>query len=220
MIEIACFSLEAARIAQAAGADRIEFCVDKSLGGITPSQQAIEAARKAIEIPLFVMIRPRGGNFTYNEAEFAQMQADIMFCKECGIDGFVFGILQEDNTLNIAQNTCLVQLANPLPCTFHRAFDGIKDKSLALTQVIDCGFQRILTSGGEGNAKDFLPQLAQLMQQAQNRIIIMPGGGIRSHDIATIHTAIQANEYHSAAIETGDLPNEMEIRRLVGFFTQ
>ena len=131
-IEIACFSLEAALIAQAAGASRIEFCIDKSQGGISPDFALMQAVRAAIHIPLYMMIRPRGGYFVYNNAEFQQMKEMILWAKEMGINGFVFGILNNDNTLNVAQNQTLVQLAAPLPCTFHRAFDGILDKKNSL----------------------------------------------------------------------------------------
>lgn len=215
IIEIACFSLEAALIAQAAGASRIEFCIDKPQGGISPDFDLIKAARKAIQIPLYIMIRPRGGNFVYNNAEFQQMKETILGAKEMGIDGFVFGILTNDNTLHIAQNQALVQLAAPLPCTFHRAFDGILNKKTALSQVIDCGFKNLLTAGGEGNAISFLPQLAELVQQAENKLVVMPGGGIRSSNIAQIQAETKAKAIHSAGIITGDLPDAAEIKQLI-----
>ena len=214
-LEIACFSLEAARIAQAAGASRIEFCAGKSLGGITPPFDLIAAARAEISLPLYVMIRPRGGDFVYNEAELAEMKQAILFCEEIGIEGFVFGILSENKTINIVGNQALVRLAAPLPCTFHRAFDAVLDKKTALEQLIHCGFQCLLTSGGEGNAEDFLPQLAALIQQAQQRIVVMPGGGIRSHNIAHIQQVTQASMFHSAGILQGELPDEGEIRRAI-----
>lgn len=215
LIEIACFSIEAAEIAQNAGATRIEFCVDKSVGGITPPYELLREARKRIQIPLFVMIRPRAGNFLYNDIEFAEMQNAISFCKEIGIDGVVWGILKEDRTINIVQNQQLIALASPLSCTFHRAFDEIPNKSEALEQLIQMGFQNVLTSGGEGNAVDFLVELKNLVQQAVNRICIMAGGGIRSHNISHIYQQTKVIALHSAAILTGDLPDAVEIRKLI-----
>ncbi len=215
IIEIACFSLEAALIAQAAGANRIEFCIDKSQGGISPSFALMQAVRAAIHIPLYMMIRPRGGDFVYNTTELVQMSAMIVWAKELGINGFVFGILNSDNTINLAENQALVQLAAPLPCTFHRAFDGILDKKIALNQLIDMGFQCLLTAGGEGNALYFLPELSALIKQAQNKIGVMPGGGIRSSNLAQIQAATNAEAYHSAGIITGDLPDAAEIKQLI-----
>lgn len=214
-IEIACFSLEAALIAQAAGASRIEFCIDKSQGGISPDFALMKAVRAVIHIPLYMMIRPRGGNFVYNKMEFEQMKKMILWAKELGINGFVFGILNSDNTLNVAENQALVQLAAPLPCTFHRAFDGILDKKTALNQLIDCGFQCLLTAGGEGNAISFLPELSALIKQAENQLIVMPGGGIRSSNIAQIQAKTNAKAIHSAGIICGDLPDEAEIKQLI-----
>jgi len=215
LIEIACFRVEAAQIAQAAGANRVELCVDKSIGGITPPLEMLRIARNLIHIPLFVMIRPRAGNFLYNEEELRQMENTILFCKEIGIDGCVFGMLNEDKTLNIKQNERLIRIAAPLSCTFHRAFDEIPNKSEALEQLIELGFQNILTSAGEGNVVEFLPELADLVRQATNRICIMAGGGIRSGNIVHIYAQTKVNALHSAAILAGDLPDAVEIQKLI-----
>ena len=126
-IEIACFNLESALIAQKAGADRVELCADMLVGGTTPIIETIQQARKHLTIDLYVMIRTRGGNFVYSGAEFEQMKSEIEAIKKLGVNGFVFGILKDDNTINIEQNKVLVELANPFPCTFHRAFDAISD---------------------------------------------------------------------------------------------
>jgi copper homeostasis protein len=217
LIEIACFSLEAAEIAQAAGANRIELCVDKSVGGITPPYEMLQAARKLIHIPLFIMIRPREGNFIYSEQELKEMENAVLFCKKIGIDGLVFGILKEDKTLNIKENERLLRLASPLPCTFHRAFDEIPNKSEAVEQLINLDFQNLLTSGGEGNAMDFLAELKNLVQQAANKICIMAGGGIRSNNISHIYEETKVKALHSAALLTEDLPDAAEIQKLIAF---
>ena len=124
-IEIACFNLESAVIAQKAGADRVELCADMSVGGITPTIEIIQQVREHLTIDLYVMIRPRGGNFVYSEAEFEQMKSEIETIKKLDVNGFVFGILKDDNTINIEQNKVLVELVKPFSCTFHRAFDEV-----------------------------------------------------------------------------------------------
>ncbi|HEY0092421.1 MAG TPA: copper homeostasis protein CutC, partial [Flavobacterium sp.] len=175
-IEIACFNLESALIADRVGADRIELCKKYSEGGTTPNLKMAIEARSKIKAPLFVMIRPRGGNFTYSEDEFTEMKISITELKN-SVDGFVFGILNEDLTINILQNTELVKLANPLPCTFHRAFDKVHDTSKSLEEIIECGFKTILTSGTMPNVMEGKTELRSLVEKAGSRITIMPGGG-------------------------------------------
>lgn len=202
-IEIASFNVQSAIIAQKNGADRVELCADMDLGGTTPRYEDIDEVRHAITIDLNVMIRPRGGDFVYSEAEFEQMRQVIINLKESGVDGFVFGILKEDNTLNIEQNTGLVALAHPLPCTFHRAFDEVKDMKKSLEDVIGCGFKTILTSGCEPTVNEGLANLQQLVDWANNRIIIMPGGGLRSTNILKVLGETGAKYFHSSAITNG-----------------
>jgi copper homeostasis protein len=146
-LEIACFNLESALIAQKSGADRIELCANMSVGGTTPSIEIIEQTKQNLTIDLYVMIRPRGGNFIYSNEEFQQMKDSILQIKKIGVNGFVFGILNEDETINIEQNTELINLAKPFSCTFHRAFDEVENYKTALEDVISCGFSTILTSG-------------------------------------------------------------------------
>lgn len=214
-IEIACFNLESALIAQKAGADRVELCADMSVGGTTPTIEMIQRARKNLSIDLYVMIRPRGGNFAYSEAEFEQMKSEIETIKRLGVNGFVFGILKEDNTINIEQNKALVELAKPLLCTFHRAFDEVLDYKQALEDVISCGFSTILTSGTFPNVMEGKEVLKQLVIQANNRIEIMPGGGLRSTNISELKKMVNANWYHSSAITDGsEIANPEEIIQL------
>ena len=202
-IEIACFNLESALIAENAGADRVELCADMSVGGTTPIIETIQQARKHLTIDLYVMIRPRGGNFVCSEAEFEQMKLEIETIKKLGVNGFVFGILNKDKTINIEQNKALVEFAAPFSCTFHRAFDAVLDYEQALKDVISCGFSTILTSGTVPNVMEGKEVLKQLVIQANNRIEIMPGGGLRSTNVLELNEMVNTNWYHSSAITDG-----------------
>lgn len=214
-IEIACFNLQSALIAQKAGADRVELCADMTFGGTTPLIETIQQAREHLTIDINVMIRSRGGNFVYSDSEFEQMKSEIETIKKLGVNGFVFGILKEDNTINIQQNKALVELAKPLPCTFHRAFDQVSNYEKALEEVISCGFSTILTSGTFPNVMEGKEVLKQLIIQAKNRIEIMPGGGLRSTNISELDEMVNANWYHSSAITDGsETANQEEIIKL------
>ena len=202
-IEIACFNLDSAIIAQNTGADRVELCADMLVGGTTPTIEIIKQAREHLNIDLYIMIRPRGGNFVYSDSEFEQMKSEIEAIKKLGVNGFVFGILKDDNTINIEQNLELVELAKSFPCTFHRAFDEILDYEKALENVISCGFSTILTSGTFPNVMEGKEVLKQLVKQANNRIEIMPGGGLRSTNISELDEMVNTNWYHSSAITDG-----------------
>lgn len=214
-IEIACFNLESVLIAQKAGADRVELCADMSVGGATPTIEMLQQARKNLSIDLYVMIRSRGGNFVYSEAEFKQMKSEIEIIKKLGVNGFVFGILKDDKTINLEQNKVLVELAKPFSCTFHRAFDEVLDYEKALEDVISCGFSTILTSGTFPNVMEGKEVLKQLVIQANNRIEIMPGGGLRSTNISELNETVKANWYHSSSITDGsEIANPEEIVQL------
>jgi len=213
-LEIACFNLESALIAQNGGADRVELCDDFSSGGITPNYGTFETARKLISIDLFVMIRPRGGNFIYSDEEFEQMKKDILHFKSMNANGFVFGILNEDGSINANQNNELVELAKPLPCSFHRAFDVSKDLVKNLEAVIECGFKTVLTSGQTKSAIEGIEQLEQLVKHSKNRIVIMPGGGVRSSNIEFIKEKVPTSYYHSSAIVKNDVADLEEVKLL------
>lgn len=214
-LEIACFNLESALVAQKSGADRIELCDGFDAGGTTPSIENTIAARGNSDIDLYVMIRPRGGDFVYTESEFEQMKREVVGFKELNVDGFVFGILNQDNSINTDWNSELVTLANPLPCTFHRAFDKVTNAFQSLEEIIDCGFQTVLTSGQTSNVVDGVDRLAELVAKANNRIVIMPGGGLRSSNIAFIQQKTKANWFHSSAITGGNqIANPEEIDAL------
>jgi copper homeostasis protein len=214
-IEIACFNLESAILAQKAGADRVELCANISVGGTTPIIEMIQQAREHLTIDLYIMIRPRGGNFCYSDSEFNQMKSDIETIKKLGVNGFVFGILNEDYTINIEQNKTLVAEAYPFPCTFHRAFDAVSNYEQALEAVISCGFSTILTSGTFPNVMEGKEVLKKLVIHAKNRIEIMPGGGLRSTNILELNQIVGANWYHSSAITDGsEIANPNEIIQL------
>nr|WP_315209014.1 copper homeostasis protein CutC [uncultured Flavobacterium sp.] len=214
-LEIACFNLESAIIAQDNGANRVELCANMKEGGTTPNFELTKIVRDKVTIDLNVMIRPRSGNFVYSDFEFEQMKSEISAFKKLEVDGFVFGILNEDGSLNELQNAELVALANPLPCTFHRAFDGVKNKFQALESLIECGFKTILTSGAETNVVDGIDVLAALVEKANNRITIMPGGGLRSTNIGLLKEKTKAVFYHSSAItDSGEIANQQEIQSI------
>jgi copper homeostasis protein len=214
-LEIACFNLQSALIAEANGADRIEFCDRMNEGGTTPDFEITKIAKEKLSIPLYVMIRPRGGDFVYADVEFNQMKAEILQFKKLEIDGFVFGVLKKDATIDKEKNAALVALANPIPCTFHRAFDVTLAVFQSLEEAIDCGFKTILTSGQEATVVDGMNTLVQLVEKANNRIIIMPGGGLRSSNIKSLKEKTKAVFYHSSAIiDTSETANGDEVKLL------
>lgn len=215
-LEIACFNLESALIAQQGGADRIELCDDFYCGGITPNYVTLETARKLISIDLFAMIRPRGGNFIYSDEEFEQMKKDILHFKKMNVNGFVFGILNEDGSINKIQNNELVELAKPFPCSFHRAFDVSRDLTKNLEDVIECGFKTILTSGQTKSALEGVEQLMKLVEHAKGRIVIMPGGGVRSSNLEMLISKVRSSYFHSSAIVKNDIADLGEVKLLKG----
>ncbi|MDQ1162813.1 copper homeostasis protein [Chryseobacterium sp. SORGH_AS 447] len=202
-IEIACFNPESAITAFENGADRIELCDGLSEGGTTPDFETVKQLHERITIPMFVMIRPRGGDFTYSNEEFEKMKSDLIQLKSLNVDGFVFGILDENDEVNVEQNRELVKLAEPYPCTFHRAFDRAKDLETSLEKVIDCGFKTILTSGQEANVSEGKENLKKLVELSASRIEILVGGGLRSSNIEEIRQYTKAQYFHSSAITDG-----------------
>ena len=214
-LEIACFNLESALIAAKSNADRIELCADASAGGITPPFEEIEMLRKNTDKEIMVMIRPRGGDFCYSDEEFNQMKTEIETIKNFGIDGFVFGILTDDNEIDFDRNKELVELAKPFPCTFHRAFDRTVDEYDSLELVIKLGFKTILTSGLDSDVNYGKLTLKSLVKKAADQITIMPGGGLRSTNIEEINATTNANYFHSSAmIDDSGITNLEEINRL------
>ena len=198
-LEVIGFNIESCILAQAAGANRIELCDNPGEGGTTPSYGFIKAAREKLHIDLYPIIRPRGGDFFYSDAEFEVMKTDVQICKELGCDGVVIGILNSDGTVDKQRCKELVALAYPLGVTFHRAFDRVQNASQALEDIVEIGCERILTSGLVPNALDGAETIAALIKQADERIIIMPGSGVRSDNIIELAKKTSAIEFHTSA---------------------
>ncbi len=197
VLEVTVESLDTALAAERGGADRIELCSDLIHGGITPPEAAMRKLHEEIEIPLFLIIRPRAGGFVYSERELATMKRDISAARDLGLDGVVLGILRADHSVDLERTAELVQWARPLEVTFHRAFDNSGDLFVALEDVIRTGATRILTAGGTASAAKGVENIRRLVQQAADRIVVMPGGGLDAANIASVVTATGAKELHS-----------------------
>jgi len=198
-LEIISFNIESCLLAQQAGANRIELCDNFSEGGTTPSYAFIKSAREKLSIELYVMIRPRGGDFLYTDDEFAIMRDDIEMCKKSGCDGVVLGLLTQDGNVDKERCKKLVDYAYPLGVTFHRAFDRTKDPFQSMEDIIEIGCERILTSGQQTKAIDGIEIIKRLILQACDRIIIMPGSGVNSKNIISLAESTGAVEFHSSA---------------------
>ena len=198
-LEIIGFNIESCLIAQAAGANRIELCDNPGDGGTTASYGFIKSARKALQIDLYPIIRPRGGDFLYSDDEFKMMQTDVQLCKETGCDGVVIGMLNKDGSIDKKRCSKLVSLAYPLGVTFHRAFERCSNPFEALEDIIEMGCERILTSGQQPTAPEGAGLINELIRQADERIIIMPGSAVRSRNIIEIAQQTGAVEFHSSA---------------------
>lgn len=198
-LELIGFTLEGCQLAQALGANRIELCDNPVEGGTTPSYGFIKAARSLLNIELYPIIRPRGGDFLYNDAEFEIMKSDVQLCKKLGCDGIVIGLLHSEGTIDKEKTQVLVELAYPMGVTFHRAFDRVADPNKSLEDIIDLGCERILTSGLQATAAAGIQLIESLIKQADNRIIIMPGSGVRADNIIEIANKTGAKEFHSSA---------------------
>lgn len=198
LLEICANSIQSAKNAQEAGAHRIELCQELSVGGLTPSYGLLKLVKDKLNISTHVLIRPRSGDFYYNDEEFDQMKKDIEVCKELEFDGIVSGILKADSTIDIERTKVLIDLVRPLSFTFHRAFDEVKKPEVALQQLIELGVERILTSGQNPKAVDGIRLLRQLNTLANGQIIIMPGSGINA-DNAGVFKASGFTEIHASA---------------------
>ena len=220
-IEISVDSLAKALAAERAGAHRIELCSDLSQGGLTPEAQLLRSVRQKVRIPIFAMIRPRGGDFAYSDIEYAGMEREMETARGMRVDGLVFGILQRDGQVDVRRTQRLVELARPLPVTFHRAIDVSADIHKALQHVIQTGAVRVLTSGGAATAPEGAACLAKLVKAASGRIVVMPGCGITASNVRQIVKSTGAHEFHAglSSVIQGDDPGELhfasEVRRLV-----
>ena len=204
-IEVCVDSVESALGAQAGGADRVELCDNLLEGGTTPSAGAIAIARANLSIKLQVIIRPRGGDFCYSDIEFDIMRHDVAVARELGADGVVIGILTPDGDVDKARTAELIALARPMSVTFHRAFDMTRDPYAALEDLVALGVDRILTSGQEPSVIEGLDLIAELVQRAGGRVIIMPGGGTE-RNVAKVVARSGVREVHVIGPMTVDSP--------------
>jgi copper homeostasis protein len=222
-LEICVDSVESAIAAASGGAERIELCSALSEGGITPSAGLISLVRAAVNIQLFIIVRPRGGNFVYSDHELDVMRKDIIEAKTRGVDGVVLGVLNSDDTVDTARTKELIALARPLQVTFHRAFDVCVDMNRALEDVIDSGADRLLTSGGKTDAVKGVNTIAALQQRAGNRIRIMAGGGIRIKNVRDVALRTGIREVHtslSTQVRSTAYDGGAEVNALHGSFTR
>jgi len=196
LVEACVETVDGARTAEAAGAGRIELCAGLIEGGTTPSAGAIAHARERIAIPLFVIVRPRGGDFVYSDDDLAVMRRDIASAASAGADGVVIGVLTCAGQVDGAIVRELVDLARPMHVTFHRAFDLTRDFADSLETLVDAGVDRVLTSGGAPTAAEGMATLASLVRQAGDRIVVMAGGGITESSAARIVRETGVHEIH------------------------
>lgn len=199
VLEIACDGVGSALAAQAGGADRVELFADLASGGLTPSHGTLAVARERVQLPLFVLIRPRAGDFRYGDWEAQVMREDILHCRTLGVDGVVLGALTADGDVDVPLCQRLVEAAGGMQVTFHRAFDAARDLSRALEDVIALGCSRVLSSGGEASAEQGADALAATVQQADGRIAVMAGAGITADRIAAIALRTGCRELHASA---------------------
>jgi copper homeostasis protein len=197
LLEISVESVEAAIAAERGGAHRIEICSNAREGGTTPRPELLRAARERVCIPILSMVRPRGGDFFYNEAEFEAMQREVDAAKKSGMDGIVLGLLDAEGQVDVERTKQLVEQARPLPVTFHRAFDECADLGGALVDVIETGATRLLTSGGKRTAPEALDLLGELVRIAGDQLIVMPGSGIHAGNVREVVKKTEAREYHA-----------------------
>ena len=198
IIEIATTDLETTRSAVEGGADRIELCAALSEGGTTPSMGTIRQCRELFSVALFPIIRPRAGDFLYTADEFEAMCSDVKACKEFGCDGVVIGMLNSHGEIDKKRTAYLIELAYPLGVTFHRAFDRCADPFKAMEELIEMGCERILTSGQQPTAPEGVALIASLNENANGRIVIMPGSGVRVDNIRQLAKQTGCTEFHSS----------------------
>ncbi|MFD2037266.1 copper homeostasis protein CutC [Belliella marina] len=198
LLEAPVFTIEAALKAAEFGVDRIELCSDFAEGGETPSVGALVFLKERLNIPIYVMVRPRGGDFVYTSDEIEVMKKDIQILDSFGADGFVFGVLDSTGEVDAGKCKELIDAAKGKPCTFHRAFDICANPNQALETIIECGFRRLLTSGTCNTLSEGLPIVKGLLNQAKDRIIIMPGGGLQPQHIGSLKESPYLTEVHGS----------------------
>lgn len=199
VLEVPAFDISSCLIAQQSGANRIELCANPLEGGTTCSYGFISTARTVLQIELFAIIRSRGGDFLYDDNEYSIMKKDIQLCKDLGCEGVVIGMLNRDGSIDKKRVAGLVKTAYPMSVSFHRAFDRAANPFETMEDIIDTGCERILTSGQRPTAVDGAGLIQQLVRQADQRIIVMPGSGVNSDNIDKLARQTGAVEFHSSA---------------------
>ena len=202
LLEICCGGIDDAIQAEHGGADRVELCSALFLGGLTPSMGTIQEAKKRLRIPVMVMVRPRSGGFCYSEAEMSSMERDAKAGVEAGAGGIVFGILLENGKIDVARSKRLLRHIGDRQSVFHRAFDVTPDPFRALEQLIDLGVTRILTSGQKNSAPEGAELIWRLIERADGRIEILPGGGIQPFQVKSVVTHTGCSQVHMTAWQT------------------
>jgi len=237
ILEVCAFNIQSGIIAERVGARRVELCDNPVEGGTTPSFGAIKQTRESISIALYPIIRPRAGNYFYDDHEFEIMRKDILLCKELGCDGISVGIQLQNGEIDTERLKKITAWAYPMGITCNRVFDAAPDPFKALEDIIACGCERVLTSGQKTAAPDATDLLAKLIAAADDRITIMPGAGIRSSNIEKLMKETGATEYHTSARkkmddtvsyqnhEVSDIGNvymadEEELRKIIGIFKE
>ena len=221
ILEISIEAVATAVAAQRGGASRIELCSNLAAGGLTPSVELMQAVREQVSLPVFAMIRPRAGDFVYSQAEFETMRRQVQLAAQLGMNGVVLGILDKAGNIDVTRTRQLVELARPLPVTFHRAFDASTDLRKSLQDVIDTGASRILTSGGAPSAPEGIASLAELVRAGQNRVLVVPGSGIHAGNIMDVADRTGAQEFHAGLSTVVPDPKknadrfETEVRKMV-----
>jgi copper homeostasis protein len=203
LVEVCVDSVPSALAAQEGGADRVELCDNLLEGGTTPSAGAIEVARRHLRIGLQVIVRPRGGDFCYSDVEYQVMTRDVARAKELEADGVVIGILREDGSVDLERIRGLVEVARPMSVTFHRAFDMSRDAAEALEALVGLGIDRVLTTGQEDSIWDGLERVADLVQRAGTRIVVMPGG-CSDRNVKAVVARTRAREVHVVGTRTAE----------------
>lgn len=203
LLEICIDSIESAVAAKTGGADRLEVCSSLAGGGTTPSYGLVKQCVEDIQLPVMMMIRPHEGGFVYRENDLDTMLADIEIAKSIGVCGVVFGALTDERHVHLAHCQRLFAAAQPLQTTFHRAFDIVADPIESFDQIVEMGFDRLLTSGQAATAQEGIPMIRQLCERAQNRMAILAGAGVNAHNALPIVSATGVREVHASASVLG-----------------
>ncbi len=223
LLELACFNPASSRIAAAVGVHRLELCEDYPSGGRTPSMDYFRETRRVFQGDIFVMIRPRAGDYVFSETEFSKMTVEVKAFKSAGANGFVSGFFTEEGAINEEQLKRFMAACHPLPVTFHRSFDLLPDWTSGLDLLIRCGCTRLLTSGDGSTAYEGRMRLKEMMDYVGKKLIILPGGGIRASNVSEIIAACHPLEVHSAALSStaghgnNYTADEQELKQLMEF---